>query len=270
MTIFVGTSGWQYRHWRERFYPVGVAQKDWLEFYAERFATVESNNAFYRLPDPKTFANWAQRTPDDFVFTVKVSRYLTHIRRLREPTEPVARFVDHARHLGDKLGPVLLQLPPTLKCSTDDLDATLARFAAEDSHVRVAVEFRHDSWFIDAVRHILETYGAALCLADGSLTVKAGRKIHGVMSPEWRTTDWGYLRFHHGAASPDPCYGRRALATWVDRLKKLFGSRVDVFVYFNNDGAACALRDARVFAGLLEASGVGASRVVGPREVTVG
>ena len=270
MTVHVGTSGWQYRHWRERFYPSGVPQKAWLEFYAERFATVESNNAFYRLPEPKTFAAWAQRTPDDFVFTVKVSRYLTHIRRLREPAEPVARFVEHARHLGDKLGPVLLQLPPNLKLASDDLAETLKRFAREEPRVRVAVEFRHDSWFIDQVRDILESHGAALCLADGSLTTKTDRKIHGVMSPEWRTTDWGYVRFHHGAASPDPCYGRRALSTWVDRIGDLFGTQRDVFVYFNNDGAACALRDARVFAGLAEKSGLRVTRVVGPREVSVG
>jgi uncharacterized protein YecE (DUF72 family) len=270
MNVHVGTSGWQYRHWRERFYPSGVPQKAWLEFYADRFATVESNNAFYRLPEPKTFADWARRTPDDFVFTVKVSRYLTHIRRLREPADPVNRFVAHARHLGEKMGPVLLQLPPNLKLAAGDLAETLQRFAREDSKVRVAVEFRHDSWFTDEVRAILESQNAALCLADGSLTTKPDRKIHGVMSPLWRTANWGYVRFHHGAASPDPCYGRRALSTWVDRIKDLFGSGDDVFVYFNNDGAACALRDARVFAGLAEAAGLSVTRVVGPREVTVG
>lgn len=270
MTVFVGTSGWQYRDWRERFYPTGVAQKGWLEFYARRFATVESNNAFYRLPEPKTFANWAQKTPEDFVFSVKVSRYLTHIRRLREPAEPVARFVEHVRHLGDKLGPLLLQLPPNLKRSTEDLTETLERFAAEDPDMRVAVEFRHASWFTDDVREILERHGAALCLADGSLTSKSDRKIHGVMSPEWRTTTWGYARFHHGAATPDPCYGRRALSTWAGRLAGLWGPRSDVFVYFNNDGGACAVRDARVFAGLLDRTGMPTTRVPGPREVSVG
>jgi uncharacterized protein YecE (DUF72 family) len=270
MTVFVGTSGWQYRHWRERFYPAGVAQRSWLEFYARRFATVESNNAFYRLPEPKTFAAWAERTPDDFVFAVKVSRYLTHIRRLRDPAEPVARFVDHARHLGDKLGPVLLQLPPNLRRSTDDLATTLARFAREGPNIRVAVEFRHDSWFTDDVRALLEDHGAALCLADGSLTTKPDRKIHGVMSPEWRTAEWGYVRFHHGAATPDPCYGRRALSTWADRLGELYGPGADVFVYLNNDGAACAVRDARVFARLAGRAGLTATRVPGPKEVTVG
>jgi uncharacterized protein YecE (DUF72 family) len=107
--VLVGTSGWQYRDWRGRFYPQGLAQARWLEHYAERFATVESNNAFYRLPEAGTFAAWAERTPPGFVMAVKASRYLTHIKRLRDPEEPVGRLMERARHLGAKLGPVLLQ-----------------------------------------------------------------------------------------------------------------------------------------------------------------
>ena len=114
MPVLVGTSGWQYRDWRGRFYPERLAQAKWLEHYAGRFATVESNNAFYRLPEPHTFAAWAARTPPDFVMAVKASRFLTHIKRLRDPQEPVHRFVDHARNLGAKLGPV--QLPDRCRC----------------------------------------------------------------------------------------------------------------------------------------------------------
>src|SRR5215210_921293 len=119
MPLFVGTSGWQYKHWRETFYPRGVAQRAWLEFFAERFATVESNAAFYRLPEASTFAAWADRTPRDFVMAVKASRYLTHILRLTEPEEPVNLLVERARDLGEKRGPVLLQLPPTLRIELD-------------------------------------------------------------------------------------------------------------------------------------------------------
>ena len=136
MPVLVGTSGWQYRDWRGRFYPQGLAQARWLEHYAERFATVESNNAFYRLPEPATFAAWAERTPPGFVMAVKASRYLTHIKRLRDPEEPVGRLMERARHLGAKLGPVLLQLPPTLRADPATLDRTLRAFPAG---TRVAV-----------------------------------------------------------------------------------------------------------------------------------
>ncbi|SIR80326.1 Protein of unknown function DUF72 [Micromonospora avicenniae] len=120
--ILLGTSGWQYRDWRGRFYPAGLPQRLWLEHFAGRFATVEVNNAFYRLPERDTFAAWRARTPDDFCVAVKMSRYLTHIKRLREPAEPVARFLDRATALGDRLGPVLLQLPPTLAADVPALD----------------------------------------------------------------------------------------------------------------------------------------------------
>src|SRR5439155_11147385 len=132
--------------------------------YARCCQVVEVNNAFYRLPEAKTFAQWAERTPDDFVVGVKASRYLTHIKRLQDPAEPVARFMERARCLGPKLGPVLLQLPPTLRLELGRLDETLSRFPAD---VRVAVELRHESWFVDETRTLLEKAGAALCRADG-------------------------------------------------------------------------------------------------------
>jgi uncharacterized protein YecE (DUF72 family) len=267
VTVFVGTSGWQYRHWRERFYPADVPQRQWLEFYAQRFATVESNNAFYMLPKPETFEAWANRTPPDFRFTVKVSRYLTHIRRLREPAEPVRRFVDHARHLGTKLAPVLLQLPPNLQASTEALIETLGEFRSAAPEVRVAVEFRHASWFTPEVRAILEDHGAALCLADGRLT---GTEASKPVTPLWRTADWGYVRWHHGASTPEPCYGRSALHSWAQRLSELWGPDQDVFAFFNNDMRACALRDARTFAVALERAGLAPTRVPGRGEVHVG
>src|SRR6266568_4870495 len=121
MPVLVGTSGWQYRDWRGRFYPERLAQSRWLEHYASRFATVESNNAFYRLPEANTFAAWSDRTPPDFVMAVKASRFLTHVKRLRDPSEPVARFLGHAAYLGGKLGPVLLQLPPSLRADAGQL-----------------------------------------------------------------------------------------------------------------------------------------------------
>src|SRR3954447_2845863 len=151
MTVWIGTSGWQYDDWRGRVYPERLPQRVWLEAYAERVATVESNTAFYRLPKRRTFEDWADRTPDDFRMAVKVSRYLTHIKRLRGPAEPVDRFVGRIRGLGDKVGPVLLQLPPQLRRDRDRLARTLDRFPVD---VRVAVEFRHASWFTDEIRDL--------------------------------------------------------------------------------------------------------------------
>jgi uncharacterized protein YecE (DUF72 family) len=257
MTVWIGTSGWQYAHWRGRFYPADVRQAGWLEYFAERFATVESNNAFYRLPEAETFAGWARRTPDDFVMAVKVSRYLTHIRRLREPAEPVKLFLERTAHLGRKLGPVLLQLPPSLKANPEALDQTLGLFPRS---VRVAVEFRHASWFSDEVCDLLRRHGAVLCMADR----------RGPVSPLWRTADWTYVRFHEGRAQPRPCYGQRALDSWAARLAEQWSGTEDVYVYFNNDPAGCALRDAVVFARSLERAGLRPTRVPVVGEIRVG
>ncbi|MDX6646641.1 MAG: hypothetical protein QOK40_2368 [Miltoncostaeaceae bacterium] len=254
MPVLIGTSGWQYRHWRETFYPRGVRQADWLAYFAARFATVEVNNAFYRLPEAATFARWARCTPEDFVVAVKASRFLTHVRRLREPEGPVRLLLERARSLGSKLGPVLLQLPPDLRADLDRLDATLAAF---DPGVRVAVEFRHPSWFSAEARALLESRGAALCLADRM----------GVASPLWRTADWGYLRMHEGRARPHPCYGRDSRERWARRLAELWGPEADVFAYFNNDGCACALHDARLFAAAAERAGLRPTRVPAARDV---
>jgi uncharacterized protein YecE (DUF72 family) len=256
MTILIGTSGWQYRHWRDRFYR-GVPQRTWLEHYAERFVTVESNAAFYRLPDGDTFAAWAERTPDDFVMAVKASRYLTHVRRLKEPEEPVERLLDRARRLGPKLGPILLQLPPNLQAEPELLDRTLRAFPDD---VRVAVEPRHDSWWTDEVRDLLTKHGAALCLADSPKRT----------TPFWRTADWGYLRLHEGRATPRPCYGRTALDTWAKRLAELWPASADVFVYFNNDPEGCAVRDARWFAAAVTRTGRTPTRIPKAAEVPVG
>jgi uncharacterized protein YecE (DUF72 family) len=236
--IYVGTSGWQYRHWRERFYPKGLAQTRWLPYYAERFQTVEVNNTFYNLPRGETFEKWARETPEDFIFALKVSRFLTQFKRLKDPEEPVERFMKAASRLGDKIGPLLLQLPPDFKADPERLRHALRAFP---KGLRVAVEFRHDSWFTDQVRGVLEDTNAALCLAD-----RGGKLI----TADWRTADWGYVRLHWGSASPESCYTERELETWAQRLRDVYRARDDVYVFFNNDPNACALRDAQVLAAL--------------------
>jgi len=260
MPLYVGTSGWQYRHWLGRFYPRRPRPPDELAFYAERFATVEANGTFYRLPEVKTFEDWARRVPEGFVFSIKASRFLTHIRRLREPNEPVERLMSRAAHLGDRLGPVLLQLPPQMKRDADRLTATLDAFERHGAP-RVAVEARHESWFSDDVRALLEKRNAALCLADRDSRLQ---------TPAWRTADWGYIRFHSGRAQPEPCYGRAALSSRARLIADLWGPRADVYAYFNNDPLACALRDAVRFGHAAARCGLRPTRVPSARDVCVG
>ncbi len=247
MPLIVGTSGWQYRDWRGVLYPEGLPQRAWLQRFAEEFPAVEVNNAFYRLPERSVFERWREETPDGFVIAVKVSRYLTHIRRLRDPAEPVARLTARADGLGDRLGPYLLQLPPTLGASPEALDACLACFPRG---TRVAVEPRHESWWTDAVRDVLTQRQAAMCWAD-----RLGRAV----TPLWRTADWGYVRMHEGMASPRPAYGRTALATWLDRMDAAWPLRsaaADVFVFFNNDRGGAAIHNARTLCRMARRRGM--------------
>jgi len=231
----VGTSGWQYADWRGVLYPPGVPQRRWLETYAGQFGTVESNAAFYRLPARETFAKWRDATPPSFVMAVKASRYLTHVRRLQDPDEPVARLLGAAGGLGPKLGPVLLQLPPTLAADNRLLGRCLRCFPAG---VRTAVEFRHPSWWTDETRDVLAEHGAALCWAD-----RRSRPV----APLWRTAGFVYLRLHEGAARPWPSYGRTALRSWAARVGEAAAGGADAYVYFNNDPGSAAVRNARTF-----------------------
>jgi uncharacterized protein YecE (DUF72 family) len=256
MTVLVGTSGWHYTQWKGRFYPPEVRPSDWLDYYSRKFQTVELNSAFFRLPAREGFESWAGRVPGDFSFAVKASRYLTHIQRLRSPGQPVAKLMAAASGLGDALGPVLLQLPPNLKGDPELLAAVLRAFPRT---VRVAVESRHPSWHEDRIRKVLETHGSAWVWVDPSDRSR----------PRWRTTDWGYMRFHRGTGIPDSCYNRSPLETWAKRLVQVWEPSEDLYCYFNNDGNGCAPRDARRFAAAAERAGLHSSRVPRPNETPV-
>jgi uncharacterized protein YecE (DUF72 family) len=243
MPVLVGTSGWQYRDWRGVLYPERVPQRRWLEYYAEHFATVENDGAFYRLPKRETFAEWRERLPSGFIMAVKASRFLTHLKRMRDPAEPVKRLTDAAAGLGARLGPILLQLPPTLKADPELLAECLDRFPKK---VRVAVEPRHESWWTDEIRSVLADRDAALCWAD-----RGGRRV----TPLWRTASWGYLRLHEGRAKPAPSYGDAALRSWCDRIDDAWPKSADCFVFCNNDPGGAAVRNAFRFAELMRALG---------------
>jgi uncharacterized protein YecE (DUF72 family) len=234
MAVLIGTSGWQYDSWRHEFH-AGVPQRRWFEHTMAAFRTVELNVTFYRLPNAETFTGWCRRSPDDAVITVKASRYLTHVKRLREPEEPVQRLMSRASELGPKLGPVLLQLPPDMRVNTAALAATLTAF---DPRVRIAVETRHESWWCDEVRELLTAHRAAHVWSD-----RGGHPL----GPLWRTSDWGYVRLHHGDAFPPPNYHRATLGTWAERIGAAFDDEPDVFVYFNNDPRCAAVDNAITF-----------------------
>jgi uncharacterized protein YecE (DUF72 family) len=257
MALWIGTSGWQYDDWRERFYPPRLPTSRWLDHYAERFDTVELNVTFYRQPRPAVFDGWAARVPDGFRFAVKASRYLTHVRRLRRPRESVEYLLEGASRLGTHLGPVLLQLPPSLEAAPDALAEALSAFPAS---IRLAVEPRHRSWESDEVRAVLEARGAALCWADRRRP----------LGPTWRTADWGYLRLHEGRAAPRPCYGRRALDGWIGRIAAAWPPEADVYAYFNNDPLGCAVRDGAVFGRLAARRGLRPTRTPAASGITVG
>ncbi|MDI1480302.1 DUF72 domain-containing protein [Polyangium sp. y55x31] len=249
MTLFIGTSGWQYAHWRGTFYPQSLPSARWLDHYAERFQVVEVNNTFYRLPEANVFRSWAERTPADFVFAVKMSRFFTHLKRLRDPDEPIARFFDRASALGRKLGPVLVQLPPGMKRNAGRLDAALERFPTS---ARVAVEFRDESWFVPEIESLLGRHHAALCVWDRG----------GLRTPLWRTADFGYVRFHEGNAIPAPCYGARAMGVWARRIAEVWREPCDVFAFFNNDANTCAVQDAVLLARAADRLGITRTRVL--------
>lgn len=254
--IWIGTSGWQYRDWRGAFYPGKLAQRQWLEYHAARFRTVEINATFYRLPPPERFTAWANATPEDYVLCPKASRWLTHYKQLHDPSEPVARIMEGARCLGTKLGPILVQLSDRFRADPPRLARALDEFPSE---VRLAVELRHASWWTEETRKLLAERDAALVLAD-----RASKLI----TPPWRTAEWGYVRFHWGLARLQPCYGRRALDARAALLAQLYGGR-DVFVFFNNDPRCCAVRDARLFALACRRHGLEPTRVPDAHDVRV-
>jgi uncharacterized protein YecE (DUF72 family) len=253
VTVLVGTSGWQYRHWRYTYFGKGVPQNRWFEQVMADFRTVELNVTFYRLPRSEVFAGWYARSPDDAVITVKASRYLTHIKRLADPQPSVDRLMERIKPLGRKLGPVLVQLPPDLQVDVGALEETLRAFPPG---VRLAVEPRHDSWWTDDLRRCLTAHNAALCWADRQ----------GAITPLWRTADWGYLRLHEGSRDPWPFYTDDELDAWVSTVTATYPSDdEDVFVYFNNDPGTAAVDNAITFARQVAARGRAVTRVPSAR-----
>lgn len=235
----IGTSGWVYAHWKGIFYPKELPQSRWFEHYARHFTTVEINNTFYRLPKEPTFDRWREQAPEGFIYAVKASRYITHLKHLRECTEPVGRFLGRARRLGDHLGPVLYQLPPHWGADPERLEA-FARLLPQDLvHV---FEFRNRHWFIDLVRQVLERYGLSFCIFS----------LPGAQCPLWVTGQAVYIRFHGSDWAYGGRYSREELSPWAQRIQGFLTQGHDVYAYFNNDAFGYALENARELKDMIE------------------
>jgi uncharacterized protein YecE (DUF72 family) len=231
--VRIGCSGWNYSHWRERVYPEGLPPRLWLEHYATLFDTVEINTTFYRLPNRSAVANWVVQSPTGFLFAVKASRYLTHIKRLTDLGQGIERFYERIEPLlrSPKMGPMLWQLPGTFRRDDARLAAALERLPPG----RHCFEFRHESWFAPEVYEILRGRGVALVIGD--------HKERPFQTHEL-TTDWTFIRFHYGKRGRNGRYSERELETWKRRIAA-WRRDAEVFAYFNNDWEGHAVENAR-------------------------
>ncbi len=228
--VHIGTSGWSYEHWLGRFYPEASRRESRLVQYARTFRSVEINASFYRMPTPRAMQTWLDQTPDDFVFTAKTSRFITHRKRLREPEIHIPIFFGRISALAPKLGAVLIQLPPDFACDLDRLTA----FCDLLPPFRYALEFRHESWWTEPVLDALRTRNIAFCQFH-----LAGRE-----TPPIVTADFVYLRLHGPGAAYQGSYSDETLRLWQGRIEGWTAEGRDVFVYFDNDEKAYAAEDA--------------------------
>ena len=228
---YIGCSGWHYEHWRGLYYPEELRRSKWLQFYASQFTTVELNNSFYKLPSEKAFTNWRESTRDDFIFALKVSRFITHVKRLRNLGSAVENFLSRVDLLGEKLGPLLYHLPPNMKRNDELLQDFLSSLPPKHQHI---VEFRHESWIDDAVFNILREHNVGLCVFD----------MPGFGCPLIGTSDFAYVRFHGSESLYSGCYSDEEPSRWTQGIARL-GKHVKAsYIYFNNDVEAFAVKNA--------------------------
>jgi uncharacterized protein YecE (DUF72 family) len=255
----VGCSGWNYKHWRGNFYAPQLPVREWFAHYSRVFDTVEINNTFYRLPESSTFEAWRARAPDDFLYAIKASRFITHLKRLRDPEEPITRLFERVCQLQAHLGPVLYQLPANFHCDLtrlDDFLALLPRTLGEingtpaDYAIRHVFEFRHPSWYVDETRAVLRAHGAVMCLHD-----KAGSAmVEPVDAP------FVYVRFHGPGGRYFGRYDRRRIESWAAQLAAQWCAGRDVFAYFNNDPEGMAVINAQELRAMMIGSIEGRTR----------
>ena len=239
--VRIGTSGWHYKHWLGGFYPATLSAKDMFRFYALHFDTVEINNTFYRLPKPETFESWRDNSPPDFLFAVKASRFITHMKKLKDPESSSLKFFDGAERLGEKLGPVLFQLPPRWRVDTERLQRFLE--VLPQGH-RYVIEIRDESWLVREVYEVLRQFNVAFCIHD----------LARMQTPLEITADLTYLRFHGpGEAKYRGSYSDSDLQEWANRIADWKSAGIDTYAYFNNDVGGHAITNAQTLKALLGA-----------------
>ena len=237
-SIRIGCSGWNYKHWRERFYPKGLAARKWFAFYAETFDTVEINNSFYMLPKAETFDKWREQAPPGFRYAVKANRFLTQAKKLKDCEEPLERMMPLFRRLGETLGPILYQLPPRLKLNLERLESFLQLVPKDVTNV---FEFRDKSWYVPETMELLERYGASFCAHD----------MPGSASERWAVGPIAYVRFHGGEGKYWGRYSDEGLLSWTDWMVAQRRAGREVWAYFNNDIDAHAIHDAQTLKAMV-------------------
>lgn len=237
--VRIGTSGWHYKHWLGQFYPAKLAPKEMFRFYSLHFDTVELNNTFYRLPTPVTFESWRDNSPDNFLYAVKASRFITHMKKLKDPESSTVKFFDGAERMGEKLGPILFQLPPRWRVDIERLSNFLEALPEEHRYV---IEIRDESWLVRDVYDVLRKFNVAFCIHD----------LSNMQTPLEVTADFTYMRFHGpGAAKYRGSYSDSALRGWAERISEWRDSKVDSYAYFNNDIGGHAITNAQTLKQLL-------------------
>ncbi len=229
--ILIGTSGWSYDHWCGPFYPEALPTEHWLEYYARYFRSVEVNNSFYQLPTEKTLQNWCNAVPAGFVFTVKASRFITHMKKLKDSEQSMSTFLQRISVLGDRLGPVLLQLPPRWHFNAQRLASFINSLSSD---FRYAFEFRDQSWLNEQTYALLSQHGVAFCIYE----------LDGFLSPKEITTDFVYVRLHGPGEAYQGSYNTRTLSGWAGAFSTWLAQGRSIYCYFDNDQAGYAAQNA--------------------------
>ena len=236
--VYIGTSGWNYDHWKGPFYPADLPKNKWFEYYAGKLGTVEINNSFYQLAAANTWEKWRKAAPERFVYSVKGNRYITHMKKLKDPEEGIENLISRARLLSEHLGPVLFQLPPRWKCNPERLSHFLDHLPKD---IRFTFELRDESWWNEAVYSRLRRHSAAFCIFH----------LAGVQSPMKVTAPFVYIRLHGPGGKYEGKYDRDTLAGWAEEISQWRAAAHDVYCYFDNDQGGFAAQNALALAQLL-------------------
>ncbi|MCF7870581.1 MAG: DUF72 domain-containing protein [Candidatus Omnitrophica bacterium] len=229
--IHIGTSGWHYKHWKDNFYPKKIKPDQFFNYYLKKFTSVEINNSFYQLPKKSTLQGWNKKAPNNFIFSVKASRYITHVKKLKDPKESVKKFFKAIKPLEKKIGPILFQLPPAWKLNAERLEKFLQVLP---KGYKYTFEFRNQQWFDDKIYKLLEKYNAAFCIYD----------LAGILSPKKVTADFIYIRLHGPGKAYQGDYDKKKLKNWAKNFSRWKKEKKEVFCYFDNDQSGFAAKNA--------------------------